>query len=315
MRREDLLQPRRIEEHRPVAGLFTVEHQPEERAPRAAVAEQVERGDRPPRPLARVQRGRDAPGGRVVEDVVGREGEAARGGGRPDRRDVLARRYAAAGGRPGDEDPAALGGRVAAERGRGLWPLVADQHAREPAEALAGRTERQELPRQRVELGGRRSDRHMHRAPLLHRRGQQLLVQLPSGRRQEAAHDLADLGEERRVLPGQADRRELGQEVLAPRELRGAEAPSRGADDVGLRGEAEGVRVAGRLGAGELEDDLKRALDGHHAHTLADPWRGSAARTQLLWSPTRSGNIAGCRGSLGCCRRGGDGARSIGEER
>ncbi len=284
--------PPRVRGHRHRAGA-PVEHQPEARPDPGAVAQHVEHRERAAAPRGGGQRVHDAPDARVGEHlerllplrVVGGAGVAQR-------RLVARRRHGSGRGRPGQQDPPALGPRVRRlVRGRGLGSLVPQQHPRQRAQVLAATRQGQQLPRQRVELGRGRAEGDHHAPARVMGRGDRARPLRPRRTLEEARQRLAHALDHRRIAVGSAQGLEVAQQRGAPVDLEQLAAPALGPQGVRLRLEAERVRILRRMGARELEveEQVRRIRHGGRddkvcassltSHGVVSPHRSAHAPT------------------------------------
>lgn len=248
VRREQCLHLHRVGQHRVPTGR-PVQHE----ALLAAVAEQVEHSGTwlslPQRAVDRAQRG-------VGDDIAGWV-EPQRGARHLlQRGDVLAGRHGPARRGPDEQHPA---GPLRVQRAT-LWsrPSIAHQAVWQPTELKARGAQAQQLPRQRVQLGGRREHVDAHGPTLPDRLGDLVLIGPPPRGREEAVqappdlvHDVrrdVELGElmqqrEHAVVPVEGDR------VVF--------APGRVTDQILLPAELHGVGVRRIAGAHELEREVQ----------------------------------------------------------
>ena len=236
------------------AGRLAVQGQAVDIAIGGAVAQEVERDHRPADANPFVESIDDAPDRGVVDDVaIDVEVETRFAGRRFDGADMLAGRHRAAGGRPGDQDAAALGNR--GRCGGGIGPFVAHQQTGNFAHALPGAFQGEELPGQRVQLGGCREHGQLDRARLpdgvddVARRGS------PAGGLEEGAQLASDPRHAGRIGAGLSERVKVVEKLLAPVEFDVFPSSGRRPQSVALQPELRGVGVLGIAGAGKLQND------------------------------------------------------------
>jgi hypothetical protein len=258
--REDLAQPPGVDRRDPAGYLVVVEREPERAAGDRAVTQQVQDPDRPALPGRLGQPLRQPAARRVGQRVVlGVERPAPRGARLLDRRLVLGRRDV-----PGPREQQPPGARLRRPRhGLGVRPLVAHQHARELADVLPGGLDRQQLPGQRVELGGGGPERHHDRPLLLHGVAHLRLEHRPLRRRQELAQPVAQALDHHRIAAGLLDRRQVGEQRLVPRERRLGQAAAGAVQPVGLRREHELERALGVRGPRQLQHQREWICSRH----------------------------------------------------